>query len=131
MPCVSFRSLLAQEFEQRQGRNRRYSLRAFARALRTDHATLSQILRRKRALTAAGVRRLAAGLGLDAEQTERFCVEIAMSRLMTQRTFKPDSRKIARRLGISVDEVNVVLQRLLRLRVLSMNSAKSWRMVNG
>ena len=128
---MTFTRLLAEQLELRKSRNRRYSLRAFARALRTDHATLSQILRHKRAITAAGVQRMAAGLGLDAQQTDRFCVEITMQRLTTQRTFKPDSRKIARRLGVTVDEVNVMLQRLLRLRVLSMNSTRSWRMVNG
>ena len=128
---MSFIEVLATELKRRQSGNRRYSLRAFARSLRTDHATLSQILRKRRPVTAAGVRRMAAALGLNAEQTEALCVEITMRRLTTQRSFRPDSRKIARRLGISVDDVNVILQRLLRQRLMTMTTKSSWRMVNG
>jgi hypothetical protein len=36
---------LCREFESRRKRNSRYSIRAFAAFLRTDHSTLSQILR--------------------------------------------------------------------------------------
>jgi hypothetical protein len=39
-----FRERLSREFEFRRGRNPRYSIRAFAAFLRTDHSTLSQIL---------------------------------------------------------------------------------------
>ena len=124
---MSFAELLTAEFRRRQTGNRRYSLRAFARSLKTDHSTLSQILRRRRPITAAGVRSMAAALSLGAEQTEQLCNEITIRRLTTQRSFRPDSRKIARRLGISVDEVNVLLQRLLRHRVLTMASKESWR----
>ena len=74
---------------------------------------------------------MAAALGLDAAQTESLCVEITMRRLTTQRSFRPDSRKIARRLGISVDDVNVILQRLLRQRLMTMTTKSTWRMMNG
>jgi plasmid maintenance system antidote protein VapI len=124
---MSFAELLTSEFRRRQTCNRRYSLRAFARSLKTDHSTLSQFLRRKRPITATGVRRMAAALGLGPDQIEQLCDEITLRRLTNLRSFRPDSRKIARRLGISVDEVNVLLQRLLRQGVLTMESRKSWR----
>jgi plasmid maintenance system antidote protein VapI len=124
---MSFAELLTSEFRRRQTCNRRYSLRAFARSLKTDHSTVSQFLRRKRPITAAGVRRMAAALGLGPEQIDELCDETTLCRLTTQRSFRPDSRKIAGRLGISVDEVNVLLQRLLRHGVLTMESRKSWR----
>ena len=41
----SFRERLQAELAQRCGRNARYSLRAFANFLETDHASLSQLLR--------------------------------------------------------------------------------------
>jgi uncharacterized protein (TIGR02147 family) len=40
--------------------------------------------------------------------------------------FCPDSRWIARVLGIAVDEVNIALQRLLRLGLLSMDAPDRW-----
>jgi uncharacterized protein (TIGR02147 family) len=40
--------------------------------------------------------------------------------------FRPDSRWIARVLDVSVDEVNVALQRLIRLDLLEMASAGRW-----
>ncbi|HEV7397116.1 MAG TPA: TIGR02147 family protein [Pyrinomonadaceae bacterium] len=40
--------------------------------------------------------------------------------------FKPDSRWIGKRLGISVTEVNVAVQRLLRLGLLEMSSTSKW-----
>ena len=41
-------------------------------------------------------------------------------------SFKPDSRWIARVLGATVDEVNVVIQRLLRFRLLEMTETGRW-----
>lgn len=40
--------------------------------------------------------------------------------------FKPDSRWIARVLGITTDEVNVALNRLIRLGMLSMEASDRW-----
>ena len=50
----------------------------------------------------------------------------AILELVHVRDFKPDSRWLARVLGISVDEVNVALQRLLRLGLLEMVSQDRW-----
>ncbi|MFL5330879.1 MAG: DUF4423 domain-containing protein [Gemmataceae bacterium] len=40
--------------------------------------------------------------------------------------FRPDVRWVARVLGLSIDEVNVALQRLLRLGLLSMDEPDCW-----
>lgn len=50
----------------------------------------------------------------------------AILELVHVRDFVPDSRWIARVLDISVDEVNVALQRLLRLGLLEMATAERW-----
>jgi uncharacterized protein (TIGR02147 family) len=71
----TFRDHLRDELARRCAVNDRYSLRAFARFLRIDHATLSQVLRGKRVLTPASVRRLGARLDLPASLTESFCAE--------------------------------------------------------
>jgi hypothetical protein len=61
---VNLRALLTDEYAIRRGRNPRYSLRAFARSLRTHHTTLSQVLSGRRRLTARAIRRLGAALHL-------------------------------------------------------------------
>jgi transcriptional regulator with XRE-family HTH domain len=50
----------------------------------------------------------------------------AILELVHLHDFRPDSRWIARVLGISVDEVNVSLQRLLRLGLLEMAAPDRW-----
>ena len=50
----------------------------------------------------------------------------AILELVRLRTFRPDTRWIARVLGISEDEVNVALQRLLRLQLLEMAAPDRW-----
>ena len=123
---MTFRQLLANELVARRARNRRYSLRAFARALRVDHSTLSQILRGRRVLTPAAVRELARALRLAPAEADRYCVETAILRFTRRASFRSDSREIARRTGTSTDDVNIALQRLLRTGALSMEGTR-WR----
>jgi len=63
-----FRDRLTRELEQRREANPRYSLRAFARFLTTDHSTLSQVIRGKRAIPTGQLRLWAKKLGLDPEE---------------------------------------------------------------
>jgi plasmid maintenance system antidote protein VapI len=49
---------LQHEFRKRAEKNSRYTLRAFARFLDTDHATLSAMLRGKRKITPKAARKL-------------------------------------------------------------------------
>lgn len=64
-PERGFRAVLRDELARRCTDNARYSLRAFARDLGTDHSSLSQVLRGRRALTEAAIRRFGAALGLE------------------------------------------------------------------
>jgi hypothetical protein len=57
--------------------------------------------------------------------TDRTHFEIL--RLLHIPGFSKDSRWIAQRVGISVDQVNIGLQRLLRLRLVSMQPGEEWR----
>jgi len=157
-PGVSFRQRLQAELAQRCGRNARYSLRAFANFLGTDHASLSQWLRGKRPFTPASIRRLGARIGLSAAEighyTERQAQAPAPSprvheladdaarvladwhafailELMRLREFRPDVRWIARMLGVEPDAINIALQHLLRLGFLQMVAPSRWLDLTG
>src|SRR5262249_22953072 len=153
---TSFRLLLQSELARRCATNPQYSLRAFAMHLEIDHSTLSQILRAKRALTEKTIEALGNHLGLDRAAIERYAAnerafaaspggegEIvqltsdalnlvsdwyhwAILELVRLDDFRPDSRWIARVLGITTDEVNVALSRLLHLRLLEMVDRDRW-----
>jgi hypothetical protein len=97
--AIRLRSILEKEFTRRKQVNPRYSLRAFAKSVEVEHSTLSQLIRGRRAMTWKSIQAIAGklrgnGLGVlsAAEARDRF-----------------DSRLVAKRLGITVDEVNVIL----------------------
>ena len=48
-------------------------------------------------------------------------------RLSRAAAFEPDSRWIARQTGLTVDQVNVALSRLLRLRLLAIGADGKWQ----
>lgn len=151
-----FRLTIQAELARRCAENPQYSLRAFAKFLGIDHSTLSQMLRRKRPFTEKAIRKFGVRLGLPEADIERWILQeqdqltqqaaIQQATQLTQdvamlmsdiklysileltrlQTFQPDSRWIARVLGISVDEVNVALQCLIRLGMLEMASADKW-----
>jgi len=60
-------SLLLEHFRAAARRNPRYSLRSFAKQLGIDHATLSQVLRRKRPLSARAMEAIGRKLGMSEE----------------------------------------------------------------
>jgi transcriptional regulator with XRE-family HTH domain len=68
MARSQFQDRLQREFEDRRRKNTRYSLRAFATFLGTDHSTLSQIFRDKRRIPAIQLRRWGKKLGLMEEE---------------------------------------------------------------
>ena len=138
----TFRERLQRELAIRCCRNPRYSLRGFANFLGTDHATLSQILRGKRAVTPTSVRRLGARIGLTGPEIAGFIdgpkppaqdpaaaldwPAFAILELMGMREFRPDVGWIERVLGVPADEINVALQHLLRLGLLRMVARDKW-----
>src|SRR4051812_6699430 len=156
-PLPDLRAVLRNALADRCARNPRYSLRAFARHLGTDHSTLSKILRGRRPLAVRTIDRICARLGLDKDQCQQFIVaerlrrrqpaeepqqirrlgrdallmlsdwrHFAILELTRLDSFRTDSRWIARVLGASVDDVNVVLQRLLRFGLLQMTESGRW-----
>jgi uncharacterized protein (TIGR02147 family) len=64
-PSTCFRLFLQAELGRRCDKNPQYSLRAFAKYLGIDHATISQLLRGKRPLTPRTILKLGTRLGLD------------------------------------------------------------------
>lgn len=145
-----FRERLQRELAARCARNARYSLRGFANFLGIDHATLSQLLRGKRAATATTIRRLGARIGLGAEEIAAYqaaergslpgaratpgAAEAtaldwhawAILELVRLAEFRPDVGWISRVLGATVPEVQVALQHLVRLGFLRMASRDTW-----
>ena len=127
---MQFRQQLEAEFARRRQRNASYSLRAFARDLVTDHATLSQILRGRRPLSARTVALFGRRLGLSRAAIVEGAVEQhaeAILKLVRSGKYRPDSRWIATRTGIPLDSVNAALDRLVRHRQLTMQSRKRWK----
>jgi transcriptional regulator with XRE-family HTH domain len=127
---VQFRERLQAEFAQRRRRNARYSLRAFARDLGTDHSTLSQLLRGRRAFSPHTVALLGRRLGLSRAAMVDACIEQnaqTILQLVRSASFQPNSRWIATRTGIPVDAVNAALDRLLRQRDLQMQTIHHWK----
>ncbi len=149
----SFRHFVQAEIAHRCAKNPRYSLRALARTLALDPATLSQLVRGKRRMTPRTIRRIGAALGLPPEEIEAYVrfeetprgglrtlddlekdfaalVEEwqhhAILELTTLAEFRPDTRWIARVLDTPADKVNVALQRLTRLGLLKMASSSRW-----
>ncbi len=157
-----FRERLTREFEERRSQNPRYSVRALALLLGTDHSTLAQILRGTRRVPAMHIRRWAKKLKIGVEETTAYiAAEHAPDAQTAQRQhqlrhwaaealavtsepahwrilrlcrgaeFLPDCRWIAKKIGASVDEVNLALSRLLRLGLLEINGDGEWKDASG
>ncbi len=141
---MDFRFFLGQELQRRQSANVRYSLRAFAKHLKTDPSTLSQFLRGKRPFTPKAIGKIGTRLGLRANdlqswidlekdpganprerelQEDEFRViadwyHYAIFELFAVRGFKPEPKAISRCLGITAVEARAALDRLTRLGAL-------------
>ena len=68
---------------------------------------------------------------LDTFQLLSVWYHYAILELLQVRAFKTDSRWIATALGIAVEDVNIALQRLLRLGLLEMSGRDRWRDKSG
>jgi uncharacterized protein (TIGR02147 family) len=73
-----FRLFLQSELGRRCAKNPQYSMRAFAKYLGVDHASLSQLLRGKRALTARMILKLGTRLGLDRQAVDDYVAREAI-----------------------------------------------------
>lgn len=124
-----FSELLRDELARRRAANPRYSLRAFARRLAIDHASLSQLLRGRRRLSSRTIALLGLRIGLGAAVLRECSAaenDARVLRVVRHPSFRPDSRWIAVRTGLPLDEVNIALQRLLHGRALTMTSRTVW-----
>ena len=140
-----FRLFLQEELVERLKSNPRYSLRAFARALKVDPSLLSKILRGKRRISRSLLPQLVQKLDLSPTEAERYLAaagrtdtpapsykqitldhfhlisdwyHYAIFELVTVKGFQQDFRWIARALGITVPEAQAAVERLFRLGLL-------------
>jgi transcriptional regulator with XRE-family HTH domain len=153
--AYDFRSLLQQELLRRCKANPGYSLRAFASFLKVESSALSKILTGKRRVGQRTFQKLADRLGLDPAEQRRLApgplkrsksdtspnyhqlsldlfqviadwYHYAILELTQIGPFKPEHRWIAKTLGITVSEVNVAVERLLRLEMLRIDPSGKW-----
>ncbi len=95
-----FRAFLESRLASARGKDPRFSLRAFAKRLGCDHATLSQVLRRKRPLTDRMIRLLGERLGLDPRVTEGY-----LSAHPRAKRTRPDRNPASWKLSLEAFEV--------------------------
>jgi hypothetical protein len=130
---MDLREFLQREFKRRQSRNPRYSLRAFARHLDCDHSTLSQWIRGVRPISGESVDHVCHRLGISGMDRRRIC-ELTDADLLVLETARSGASRtspaLADELGMTVDEVNLSLTRLMRLHALRMEGSH-WCIVEG
>ncbi|MES2857541.1 MAG: DUF4423 domain-containing protein [Bdellovibrionota bacterium] len=149
---MDFKAHLQRELVDRIKKNPNYSLRSFAKQLEIDASTLSKMLKGKRTVGRKSITQLGQKLGLSNKQIERFLDQesdgkdtpmseyellaldqfavisdwyhFAIMELMHVDGFKPDHKRIAKSLGIKAVEVNVAVERLVRIGMLEIQNGK-------
>ena len=117
---------LRRELARRQQRNARYSLRAFARDLDCDHATLSQWLRGTRPMSHDAEEHVFGRLDLDPGERAR-AREIDDDDLRVLEAIRTEittTHGVAAAAGVALDRANVALAKLLRLRVVQLEQSR-------
>jgi hypothetical protein len=109
--AVRLRTILNNELLRRRTNNPRYSLRAFARSVKLEHSTLSQLLRGRRAMTWKSIQAIVASMKWTGS---------AVLEAHARAGEKFNSAKIAARLGISIEEVNVALTDLCLFGIMNL-----------
>jgi transcriptional regulator with XRE-family HTH domain len=152
MSQPTLRERLRQELVRRIQKNPRYSLRSFAQALGVNSGTLSQILAGKRGVSAKQMKTMLPELGLAPEELaalregegrqdpavsfHRLTLEMfeviadwyhyAILELIKTRGFRSEPAWVARRLGLSVFEVQAAVQRMENLGLLKIARDGRW-----
>ncbi len=147
------RVLLLKHFQERKNRNPSYSLRAFARDLQVSAAALSQYLSRKRELSKTNKEKVVTRLQFspdessilfeqrDKSKTEQNrailsedlfnligdWVSFAILSLAKTKNQSADPNRIAHRLGADVEAIEHALERLLRMKLISVKNNKLFR----
>lgn len=147
----NFRMFLRDELTKRVQTNPNYSLRSFARSLGVSPAGLSSVLSGKNRVSPLFIRKIAPklklselqiqkyqldALGIDNLKTQSKSYQIidqdrfevikewyhyAILNLMRVKDFKPQASWVARRLGISLGEVQSALERLQKVGLLKVD----------
>jgi plasmid maintenance system antidote protein VapI len=126
---MDLRARLQQEYQKRLDRNPRYSMRAFARSLSMHHTTVSRLLNGTRTASRDMLRTVGQRLGLSAEQLIIAQQHEDASRILAAAQspdFRADSRWLAMKTGIDLDDVNRALHQLIHDRRLVMQTTTSW-----
>ena len=130
-----FRVILQAEFSRRLRVNERYSIRAFARYLQMDSSTLSRLLAGKKQVSEKKISQLCKKMGIQnpLEQNENSDFEsvdvdiftiiadwhhYAILDLVQIKSFKSDTKWIARKLNIENHQAQAAIERLLRVGML-------------
>ena len=138
------------EYQRRCEKNKNYSLRAYARDLSIQPATLSHIMRRKRTLTPQIKQKIYDALKLSVEQREyldgqgeedlhRFnkrAMDVfislsewqfdAICELVRLKGFESSVDFVAKRLGLSHEEAQSSVDRLFEMDILKESPNKTW-----
>jgi transcriptional regulator with XRE-family HTH domain len=113
---MRFRERLEREYNERRVKNARYSLRAFATFLGTDHSTLSQILRGSRPVPVSRIRSWARKLEMSAEEA---AVYVAAEHAPDPASAGREAQMrhwTAEAMQIVTDETHLAILRLARTR---------------
>ncbi len=147
-----FRVFLERELNQRCKLNESYSLRAFAKSLKTDASLLSKLINGKRVISNKQIDKLGQKLDLNLREIESFknsnivneqdkdiyqlsldqfdlIVEwqhYAILEMMTLDGFKPDSLWISQNLKIDINEVEKSVERLKKIGLLKVHENGDW-----
>jgi len=146
-----FRDLVHNELLSRCRQNPQYSLRAFARHIGLAPSTLSMILNGQRGMSLALIRKIGPKLGVTGDELNAYLragnengkdegryqqlafdhfriisdwYHYALLELTAIRGFKPDLKWIAARLGITVADTRLAIERLVRLEMLDTSGGR-------
>jgi uncharacterized protein (TIGR02147 family) len=151
----NFRDLLKNELIQRINKNKKYSLRAFAKNIEIDPSLLSKILREQRPISIKLIEKIGPKLNLNPQEIDWFrqlelvaqksknsiqfnpieqdhfeiisdWFHFAILELMNVHDFRNDFNWISKRLGIPVYEFKSAVDRLHRVGLLKVNSNGDW-----
>ena len=104
-------------------------MRSLARRLGVHHATVSRLLRREGPAPATTVRQLGIQLGWPVDRVETIVAEervAAVLEAVHRPHFRAESRWLASRTGIPLDDINILLHKLLAEGRLLMLSRSHW-----
>jgi len=140
----SFQESIMEEYARRIKKNRKYSLRAFAKYLGLNHSSLSRIIRGKQKPTLRLVEQVSKKLTADPKTLSKWKKDISkeltskgltqdlewlcmvITHLLKQSDFSPNTFWIAGKLGIPFNEVNIALSWMCSQGELQMDG-KHWR----